>query len=242
MLAALQIGGNVPVSLVETAEGLAVRVDGRLVYVPSPLRWKLYRQGWEARLDRLAREYGLDRHIALNAQSVIVDVGANVGEFAHVAARYGARIYCIEPDPDAFASLKRNIAALERASAHEVAIWKVDGEVDFALASARADSSVFAESARRIKRRAATLAAFAREHGVERIDLIKCDAEGAEPEVLEGIGAFFHNVAAVALDTGPERRGERTHDACAEILVARGFRVIAETIGTRQMTYGLRPD
>lgn len=238
--AALKIGGNVPVALVESADALFVRVDGRDIAIPSPWRWKLYRYGWAARLDRLEREYGVGRHIRLGPDSVVLDIGANVGEFAHACARYGARVHCFEPDPKVHACLRRNIAGLAKVSAHDLVIWKDDGEIDFGLAPDRADSSVFVKDAPSLRRRAVTIAAFCRDNAIARVDFIKCDAEGAEPEVLEGIGDYFPHVGAVALDTGPERAGERTHEACATILAAAGFRVVEEKVGTRWMTYGLR--
>ncbi len=239
LLAALRIGGNVGVKLEETPEGVFVRVEGRRVAVPSPLRWKLYRQGWEARLDRLEREYGVGRHAALAPGGVVIDVGANAGEFAFVAARYGARTICLEPDPKVFACLLQNIRDVSGATARDAVVWNEDGEVDFALAPDRADSSVFAEGPR-IRKRAVTIESLAREEGLASIDFIKCDAEGAEPEVLEGIGAAWPLVRAVALDTGAERRGARTDAACRAILQQNGFRTIDEKSGTRMMTYGVR--
>jgi len=239
LFAALGIGGDVEVRLEETADGVFVRVDGRRIAVPSPLRWKFYRKGWATRLDRLASEYGVGRHVFLDADSVVLDVGANTGDFAHLCARFGARVLCFEPDPAAFACLRKNIAVLNNARAFDCAIWKENGAIDFALAPERADSSVFAEGPR-IKKRAVAIETFAREEGLTRIDLIKCDAEGAEPEVLEGVGDAYPLVRAVALDTGPERKGKRTNEECAAILRANGFEVVDEKIGTRWMTYGVR--
>jgi FkbM family methyltransferase len=239
VLAALGVGGNVDVRLEETAEGVFVRVDGQRIAVPSPLRWKLYRKGWAARLDRLESEYGVGRHVFLNSDSIVLDVGANVGEFAHVCARYGARAFCFEPDPAAFACLEANIAALDNARGFDCAAWNENGSIDFALAPGRADSSVFADGPR-VKKRAVTIETFARTQGLARIDLIKCDAEGAEPEVLEGVGAAFPLVSAVALDTGPERKGKRTNEECAAILRAGGLEVFDEKVGARLMTYGVR--
>ncbi len=239
VLAALKIGGNRRVGLAEGPEGFFVLVDGVRISVPSPLRWKLYRQGWQARLDRLEREYGINRNFRLSADSVILDIGANTGEFAHVCARYGARVHCFEPDPDVFACLQRNLARVPNAEGHDAVIWKTDGEIGFALAPERADSSVFAQGPQ-VKRRAVTIESVSRTLGLSRIDLIKCDAEGAEPEVLEGVGGAWPLVRGVALDTGPERRGARTDAACRAILERQGFEVIDEKIGTRLMTYGVR--
>ncbi|MEE2692273.1 MAG: FkbM family methyltransferase [Pseudomonadota bacterium] len=241
ILAALKLNGNVPVAIEETDGTVFILVEGRRIAVPSPLRWKLYRWGWRARLDRLEREYGVGRHVTLGPDSVVLDVGANVGEFAHVCARYGTRAHCIEPDPTAHVCLLRNIEGLTGVAAYDDAIWKEDGEIDFGLAPERADSSAFVRSGPVVKKRAVTLERFARDNGISRIDLVKCDAEGAEPEVLEGAGALFDRIGVFALDTGAERNGARTNRECAEILAARGFAVIEDKIGTRCMTYGINP-
>jgi len=241
LLAALKIGGNVPVAIEDRGGEVSILVEDRRIAVPSALRWKLYRKGWEARLDRLEREYGVGRHVTLGPESVVVDVGANAGEFAHVCARYGARVLCVEPDPKTHACLLRNIEGLETASAFDAVIWKEDGAVDFGMAPERADSSMFAAGAPTVKREALTLERFARARGLSRIDLVKCDAEGAEPEVLEGAGEMFANIGAFAIDTGAERNGARTDKECSDILSAHGFTVIEEKIGTRCMTYGLNP-
>ncbi len=239
VLSALRLDGNVGVGLEESPEGIFVAVDGMRISVPSPLRWKLYRKGWAARLDRLEREYGIGRHVTLSADSVVLDIGANAGEFTHVCARYGASVFSFEPDPQVFACLRRNTSSLSGALAFDDVIWKEDGEIDFAIAPGRADSSVFADGPR-VRKRAVRIETFALTNALTRIDLIKCDAEGAEPEVLEGIGAAFPLVRAIALDTGAERQGRRTNIECAAILAANGFEVFDEKIGTRWMTYGLR--
>lgn len=238
ILSALKIEGNADVRLEEAADGIYVCVEGRKFAVPSPLRWKLYRKGWNARLDRLEREYGVGSRVCLGPQSVVLDIGANAGEFAHVCARYGASVFCFEPDPTAYSCLDKNTASLAKVEAFDDVIWKEDGEIGFGLAPERADSSVFAEGPR-ITRRAVTIETFAREKALPRIDLIKCDAEGAEPEVLAGIGSAIALVRAVALDTGAERHGCRTNVECASILRDHGFDVVDEKIGTRWITFGL---
>ncbi len=233
--------GHVPVRIEESSLGATILVEGERIAVPSPLRWKLYKKGWRARLDQLEREYGVGRHVTLGPDSVILDIGANAGEFAHVAARYGAQIFCLEPDPNVFACLKKNTRRLNNVSIHDALVWNEEAELEFFSAPASADSSVFDEGqGPKTTKTATTVERFCRDHGIEKVDLLKCDAEGAEPEVLEGVGSMFPNISAIALDTGAERKGERTNAECAAIIKAHGFTVIDEKIGKRLMTYGIR--
>ncbi len=241
LLAAAHVRGHVRVALAPHPLGAEVIVaDGRFI-VPSPYRWKLYRKGWTARLDQLAAEYGVGRHAELAADSIVIDAGANAGEFAHVCARFGARVFCLEPDAAVRACLTQNILTLTNASAHDALLWKEEADVPFASIPDHADSSVFAANAAPSEtRRATTLDRFCADNAIAHIDLLKCDAEGAEPEVLEGAAAMLARTRAVALDTGAERQGARTHEACRAILEGHGFRVIDQAVGKRLMTYGLR--
>lgn len=238
--ARLNFRGHLAVSINEDGDAFLVSVDGQNISVPSPLRWKLYKYGWEKRLDRLEKEYGIGRHVKLKPNAVVLDIGSNAGEFAFVCARYGAAVHCFEPDPTVFSCLKRNVSSLKNVSVHDIALWKEDGLISFGLAPERADSSVFHQGAKKIQKPAVSIETFCRQNNIEKIDFIKCDAEGAEPEILEGIGSMFPYIDALALDTGAERNGMRTHEACAALLKANNFTVIEEKIGTRWMTYGVK--
>jgi FkbM family methyltransferase len=238
--AALSFRGHVPLAIEQSPLGATVTVNGKTIHVPSALRWKLYKKGWRARLDQLEREYGVGHHITLGPASTVLDIGANAGEFAHICARYGARVYCLEPDPKVFACLKANTASLENVSIHDVLIWNENTDIDFFSAPANADSSAFDEGqGPRIKKSAITVEQFCRDNSISKIDLLKCDAEGAEPEMLAGLGAMFSKISVIALDTGAERMGERTNETCAAILKQNGFDVVDEKIGKRLMTYGI---
>lgn len=239
LLSALRIAGNVPVALRETSDGVCVIVEGRTIHVPAALCWKYYRQGWKGRLAKLAAEYGLMTRFSLGRDSLVLDIGANTGDFAHACARLGARVICFEPDPSVYGCLVRNVASTHGIETHDLVVWKEDGEVAFGLAPERHDSSVFAEGAPTVMRPAKRLDHFAKAHGIGQVTLLKCDAEGAEPEVLEGAGDFLHEVAFVSIDTGAERKGARTNRECAALLASREFDVVDERIGTRLMTFGV---
>ena len=72
-----------------------------------------------------------------------------------------------------------------------------------------------------------TLDAIYKEYlGNETIFLIKCEAEGLEPEVLSGGSQMLLNTKYVCCDTGPERAGESTFEKTNKILTDLNFRFI----------------
>jgi hypothetical protein len=56
--------------------------------------------------------------------------------------------------------------------------------------------------------------------------MIKCEAEGYEPEILESAGSQLRQAAYVIVDAGPERRGCSTVDRVIQLLELQGFETI----------------
>jgi FkbM family methyltransferase len=170
-----------------------------------PARWltgpvRARRLGLRLRLDlrdNLARtvyftgtyEPELVRYLTgLRPGEVFADVGAHIGIHSLVAARAGARVMAFEPAPDSAARLRA--AAAENGLAVEVvqaALGREEGEVEL-FADPRYDvadagvRSVAGVGERVAAARAITLDAC----GLDRLDVLKLDVEGAEAAVLEG--------------------------------------------------------
>lgn len=126
----------------------------------------------------------------------VLDIGANAGLMAIRIARAGsAAVHAFEPVPGTYEELVNNVRRndlTDRIHCHPVALGETIGEVDFFLpdihgsvaASARA---LFPDGQNtRITVGATTLDEFANSHGLEQVDLVKCDVEGAEIFVLRG--------------------------------------------------------
>jgi hypothetical protein len=60
----------------------------------------------------------------------------------------------------------------------------------------------------------------------ESIFLIKCEAEGFEPEVLLGGYLMLSKTKYISCDAGPERMGESTLENVNKILVGLNFQLI----------------
>lgn len=149
----------------------------------------------------------------------VVDVGAFIGEFA---GRLNADVLAVEPDPRNAMCLRSNLS--DDATVAEVAAWHSVDELSFASATDGSESGVGAvdggvATRQEMSVRATTVTALCNKHGMEP-DLIKIDAEGAEPEVVAGaIGVG----APIAVDVAAERRGDSPLSAVAALLRSHGF-------------------
>lgn len=125
--------------------------------------------------------------------SVIFDIGANVGVASVLLAEHfpKARIYSFEPVPDNFELLKRNVAGRPNVMPVQLALASDSGgrEIIYSPDGLNLGGSSFFQRGAsadtpRMQVATATPAEFMRAQGIERVDLIKVDTEGAEYEIL----------------------------------------------------------
>lgn len=130
----------------------------------------------------------------------LVDVGANHGDFSHrfLETFPGGRTEMVEPNPELRAGLEARFAG-RAARLWEVALQDHDGEVRLHIHANPGTSSVLPRpaSARRyfarddrvtasVPVRALALDSLAKEAGIDHIDLLKLDTQGAELSILRG--------------------------------------------------------
>jgi FkbM family methyltransferase len=123
----------------------------------------------------------------------IVDIGANVGVTALVLAQIpGARVTCYEPDPENCALLRDNIErnGLRNVSVRQAAVAGSDGKLQFQPHTESTGGFLAADGAgsgaQTLTVDAVTLERVLEESATGEIDLLKCDCEGGEYEILEG--------------------------------------------------------
>ena len=122
---------------------------------------------------------------ALNRQSVVVDAGGNRGDFAQgIAQRFDCRVLVLEPVPELFES----IPAGPNVQKFPCALTPQSGTFQFNVARNPEANSLrplrLEEMLAAIEVHGVSLEDFMREQGLERIDLLKIDVEGAEIDLL----------------------------------------------------------
>ncbi|GIL14597.1 MAG: hypothetical protein BroJett038_33170 [Chloroflexota bacterium] len=137
----------------------------------------------------------------------IMDVGANIGLYTTTLAKTigpGGRVWSFEPFPAIAAYLNKNIEAnsLSNVTIVQSAVADAQGKAKFhvypfgsdvynslgasyrPVENIRADSTIVVD--------VTTLDSFANINGIEKIDMLKIDVEGAEERVLRGAEQLLH--------------------------------------------------
>jgi FkbM family methyltransferase len=185
-------------------------------------------------LDEVYRELLYDRvaDFVPRAGWTAVDVGANVGMFAIRQARRGAHVYAFEPNPSCYKRLSRAVVENGRTGDVSIFNYAVGQTIGVGALSVPNDRTALGSitsvdaaaavppSAVRITSLDSILPAL----GVERVDLLKVDAEGSELEVLRGASRTLRTTERVVLEYhSRELRGQ-----VSAVLSAQGFRQVLE--------------
>jgi len=204
--------------------------DGQnAIFICRRGRHNRYKRGVIAGIDRLARDYSLDLIDDLR-DGLFIDCGANVGELGFWARQRGFRYIAFEPE-----ALEARCVDLNhfdgRSACIRKALWKNETVLKFYNRPDSADSSVLeaAQEEAFISVPATTLDRAVDLAGETGPVVFKLEAEGAEPEVLEGAAGALARIDWVAVDCGFERGPERAHtfvetNTC---LQDHGFRLVA---------------
>ena len=209
---------------------------GRRIHVSHPRRLGYYKDGARERIANLAREYCVDKE-TLAAGDLVVDVGAHSGEFGLWAEQFGAAYIGIEPDPVAFRALELN---LPTQTAVNLAVGAQTGNSQFSLATSTGDSSLeISPSKKSINVRVEPLDVVLENlWPTGEIAVLKIEAEGFEPEVLEGALTTLARTRVITVDAGEEREGQSTAPQCLNILFENGF--LLEKVFLRRGIFMLR--
>lgn len=169
----------------------------------------------------------------------VIDVGANVGQFAIASAKLfpNVVVHSFEPNPECVALLSKHVASLENVSVYPMALGDKEGEVAFHVNSHSHSSSILpladshrdafpdAREVNTIKVKVSTLdTVFA---GVELVApvLLKLDVQGYEAQALRGAVDTLKRVDYVVLEASfkPMYQGEMLFMGIVRLMEGYGF-------------------
>lgn len=131
--------------------------------------------------------------------AVALDIGANIGNHAIYLSDTFAQIHCFEPNPEVYGRLKRNIELnkLDNVHVHTVGMGNEDAVLRF---SENLDGNLGASGfvrggedspddgkSRTLELPIKQADRYIESLGLARVDFIKVDVEGMEPDLFEGL-------------------------------------------------------
>jgi FkbM family methyltransferase len=154
----------------------------------------------------------------------VIDVGANVGQFAIAAAKLFPEVFVhsFEPNPNSVRQLQRNVQSLRNVAVYPSAIGEREGEIDFHINSHSHSSSVLALSenhqnafpdAREVGTIRAKMTTLDKVFGGVTLAapvLLKLDVQGYEAQVLRGSPEVLKRVDYLVVEVSfkPMYQGE----------------------------------
>ena len=197
--------------------------------------FSFYKNGFIKRVQELERCYQLDK-IKFKKNELIIDCGANHGDLKLWFDLNNIDIKYIgfEPDPKEFENLKKNVFPSE---IHNIGLWNEDSENIFYISRFNADSSFFepVKYEKKIIVPSRRLEKFIH----KPVKLLKLEAEGAEPEILYGIGDKIKLIEYITADVGFERgiNEESTLVPVTNYLLENNFELISLGIGRLSLLF-----
>lgn len=195
------------------------------IYFRHKTRALMYITGIRSRAQSLGNSYLLDQ-IPFENGDVVIDCGANIGELYYwfKFSNKGIEYVSFEPSPLEFEALKKNCPDGKN---HNIGLWNTDGFLKFYISSEGADSSIIQPISFDDVIQVETKRL---ENFVDKpIKLLKLEAEGAEPEILEGLGSKLSQIEYISADLGFERGvdEESTMVPVINFLLRNNFSLIA---------------
>jgi FkbM family methyltransferase len=159
---------------------------------------------YEIHLDKLYKTYCID-FVDLKDGDTVIDCGSNVGELYLSILKNNIKIDYIafEPDIETYECLKINTSSNKKNQYFNLGLSNVNADKEFYFDSEGGNSSFidFGTTSSKILK----TVRLDEKIDSDKIKLLKIDAEGYEPEVLEGAKKLFNKIEYITVDFGAER-------------------------------------
>jgi FkbM family methyltransferase len=227
---------------------IEILLDEQAIAYPSNNKWKVVkipeldtirylptvssrvcgtRHGSKNHINMMEVLYTCENFVKVEQNDIVVDVGAFVGGFSMFAAKSAKAVIAIEPSAKIDDSLSLNVCQLDNIHVVPKAAWHRTEELEINKSFTPNENSILTPDSRNTQESftvtADTVPNIVRELGFDHIDYLKIEAEGVEPEILEGAVEDSMDIEKIAVDASPERNEQSTVDEIRSILESHGY-------------------
>lgn len=224
-------------------DGLCETNNIQLNYNSNRNEFQIFRSIFEE------REYS--DYFPFYQNATVLDIGAHYGYFSIFAAKNTgpeAVIFSIEPSKNNYFFLQENILSnqIKNIKAYHLAIGARQGTTtlftgnnqnhslfeDYRLLDQNRKSEIISVN---------TLELFMKENGLEKIDFLKMDCEGAEYDIFENTPSHvFNKIKTISMEFHDMKNENQTGEFLIKKLIDNGFQIVKYKYDqtTRNLNYG----
>ncbi len=223
-------GYDLKIEPVPETNHFVITHSGQSLTIARRNRYWYYKRGIHARLETLGADYELSQ-VSLSPGDRVVDCGANIGEFGVWVKQFDVDYIAFEPEQLEAECCDINVYDGAKKT-HRLGLWCENTTLKFYSKPDSADGSLIETNdyAALHQLEVVTLASHFGEEAKKGIRLFKVEAEGAEPEVLQGALPILEYIDYISVDCGYERGidNEPTFIEVNELLTQNNFELISQ--------------
>lgn len=197
---------------------------GTRFYVPYI--WEAH-HGSKNYINKLQNIYIMPGFAEVEQGDVLVDIGAYLGSFSIMYHTTAKKVIAVDPGASYDKCLWMNVKDYRNILIAPVALWNSNTIIKLNLSLTPNDNSVLDADKYKINKQveveALTIEELAKRFDLKIINFLKVEAEGAEPEILEGINSVI--IEKIVVNCGPERYGKSPTKEVISILLGKDYEV-----------------
>ncbi|MCY1126371.1 FkbM family methyltransferase [Frigidibacter sp. RF13] len=209
----------------EVADQIVAHQNDRAIAFPRPLHRENHRTILMGYVESIGAKYQEDGWCEVEPGDIVVDCGGYVGGFARSVVEIAERVIVIEPAPTNYDCCLTNLAGFDQALIVQAGLFDKTGTLPLQMSRRCVDHSLLSPdrgaTGESIPVQTLRLDDLMGRVGITRLDFLKLEAEGAEIEVIEGMGAA--RPRKISIDAGPERYGQSPIADLTAMLTERGY-------------------
>ena len=221
----------------KTITEIQLRSGSVLTAPPEAGLWSLFSDVWY--------HFSYTKICPISPDSLVVDVGANVGVFSLFAARFARVVYALEPASSNYSRLVPNTSRVHNIVPLKCACAAYDGSGSLDVSGLPVTFSLLTSSSAATQEciDVISLATLFERYTIDRCDFLKLDCEGAEFEIiLQADPSVLNRVRTIVMEYHDHLSSNYSHVDLLEKLKSLGFQASSyNSNGTYGMIAASRP-
>ena len=160
---------------------------------------------------------------------IVVEAGVYLGRDTATFSKFAKRVIAFEPSPRNYNVAKKNLRKFENIDIINKGLWNKKDVLEIKYGGGSHDDGFLKpddDSKKRVKNIPVnTLEGYSKKLEIGHVDFVKIEAEGAEPEVIEGMGEL--RPRSIVVNADEERDGQATGAKVMELLQQMGYKLVA---------------